>query len=423
MKQYSLILSVILLTVFFSCDKQVKRKENKESNVVDKVKSAISNEPIILKKQTKDSLKDSSVNFISNEHISYKDTVNFNNIYKKKLSNEQIQKLSLGKVFLNPTDKESIFYKIHEFSGNSGVNIVIIVNVIEESLCEFQLISYNKANEIINNLKFLTQEYSHDQHTILEIDKKDILFTLVDAPTLKPLNKKWFYIDAQGKVVEDISSTIVIKNLNLSIDSCYIGGITKKELPYSKNKSVIVVPVEAYFIDNEDKDVLHDIYIALYETSTNKILVSKYINHEDTWWYTDGFLLNNLRIDNSIYKLNEKDNFFGITVDLIHHDKTRKFLAIEKSLYIYRGVQNSIEMIAERLPNYTYAKNNFGEYDEMLDYEKIVNMSINKNSITNSFFDIIISRKDISYSEEENRTIKFDTDTLRYDGSLYKRVN
>lgn len=111
---------------------------------------------------------------------------------------------------------------------------------------------------------------------------------------------------AYGQTELTNNFAVVLKKLNIKREDCYQDLVVEKILPYSKDKSVLVIPK---IVEHDEGFFILDSYIVIVDNGSGKILN---LFHEDKAWTSDAVSLETIVIDFAPYKLNSTTRAFGI---------------------------------------------------------------------------------------------------------------
>ena len=181
----------------------------------------------------------------------------------------------------------------------------------------------------------------------------------------------------------DLKSAIVdkvLKQLQINDTDCYFKFVTEQIIPYSLEKSVIVIPK---IINKDEESFLCDLYILIVSNSTGMIL-SKF--YEQRALISDATYIDKISIDFAPYILSLSTRAFGLRV--LYYGSSRPYPWEEEviSLFIPKG-----KLLIRVLKNYTLSLYS-GESDTQCKgkFERKKGIIIMSDSISNTYSDIIV---------------------------------
>lgn len=193
-----------------------------------------------------------------------------------------------------------------------------------------------------------------------------------------------------------------------------------KVLPYSTEKTVLVIPKYTIHETEGHDYAVMDSYIVVAENRTGKILHQFY---ESDAWVSDAVVLSDIEIDTALYHLNSITRAFGVRVSYIGISRPNPYNRTELSLYIPDDVSLKRVLKNFKINNYNgeWDTNCAGESTERRSF-----ITFDKNKTTN-FQDLIIKTKIINrvtHTTDEDCVEKSKISTskirLKYNGSTYK---
>lgn len=215
----------------------------------------------------------------------------------------------------------------------------------------------------------------------------------------------------------------VLAELQLKENEVHIDLLVDKVLPYSKGKTVIVIPKYRSIEESYDGHYLYefDALIVVVENKSGKILNKFY---ESNAWYSDAITLESIEIDTGLYLLNEQTRAFGIRINLQASSRVSPYSLTKLSLFIPED--NQLKRVLKNYPVKTYTgewdMNCRGEFETTTSY-----IDIGKTK-SNGLYNLIIKTKtniiqnipteDDSDCMEESRNSQQVT-TLEYNGETY----
>lgn len=175
----------------------------------------------------------------------------------------------------------------------------------------------------------------------------------------------------------------VLTQLNIKHSDCHTGLIVQRIMPYSKEKSVIVIPK---ITERDEETFSCDSYILVINNETGDIL-NKF--HESNAWISDAVRIAKISIDFAPYSLNSTTRAFGIKVLYEGDSRPNPFENEEMSLFIPQG-----DSLAKVLKNFSVFLIS-GEWDtncegQIITEKKVLVMSDKK---TNEYCDIIVKNR------------------------------
>lgn len=145
----------------------------------------------------------------------------------------------------------------------------------------------------------------------------------------------------------------VLVQLNLKPKDVNMELIQTKVLPYTKEKTALVIP--KYVTKQDDiQFYVYDAYIVIADNQTGQIL-NKFF--EANKWTSDALRLNGLTIDTGLYKLSDKTRAFGVRVSYTGSSQVNPYGATDLSLYI--PIKNALKQIANEI----IVESNTGDWD------------------------------------------------------------
>lgn len=209
----------------------------------------------------------------------------------------------------------------------------------------------------------------------------------------------------------------VLTQLNIKHTDCYSDLIVQRIMPFSKEKSVIVIPK----ITERFEDTFScDSYILVINNETGEILNKFY---ESNAWFSDAVRIAKISIDFAPYSLNSTTRAFGIKVLYEGDSRPNPYENEEISLFIPQG-----DSLARVLKNFSIFLIS-GEWDtncegQIITEQKVLIMADKK---TNEYCDIIVknriktTNKSIVNGEcRDVNTIENKTMVLNFDNKEYK---
>jgi hypothetical protein len=209
----------------------------------------------------------------------------------------------------------------------------------------------------------------------------------------------------------------VLKQLNIEQADCYNDLVAEEIMPYSKDKSVIVIPK---IVEKDENSITCDSYVLVINNRSGKILNQYY---EANALESDAVRIVKITIDFAPYRLNNTTRAFGIRVFNEGNSRPNPYNNEELSLFVLQD-----NVLVQVLRNFSVSYFD-GEWDtqcegEFVTENKVLIMS--KNT-TNNFFDIIVNNKITTTTKRLINNDCVDTDTnkteisiLHYDKKDYK---
>ncbi|AWG23547.1 hypothetical protein FFWV33_03870 [Flavobacterium faecale] len=225
-----------------------------------------------------------------------------------------------------------------------------------------------------------------------------------------------------SQIQDDVLLSKILNQLKIKKSEVNLELISEKKLPYSTDKTVIVIP--KYIVNEKDEYNNYyfelDEYIIVANNITGEIL---YKFHQPNAWTSDAVMLTSIEIDTGLYKLNKKDRAFGIRVNYTGSSRPNPYYQTDLSLFI---VQDNI--LKQVLKNLIISEFH-GEWDtncagEFEDSKSII--SIDKTQF-NNFNNLILATiktetKNIPTNEDcvEQKKTQKTQKILKYNGTEYK---
>ena len=136
-----------------------------------------------------------------------------------------------------------------------------------------------------------------------------------------------------SKTQDSLLLSKVLKQLKIKEKEINLELASNKILPYSKDKTVIVIP--KYSVNEKDEYnnyyFVLDAYIIIADNNTGKILYKFY---EPNAWTSDAVKVTSIEIDTGLYNLNKKTRAFGIRVNYSGSSGPNPYHQSDLSLYI-----------------------------------------------------------------------------------------
>ena len=220
-----------------------------------------------------------------------------------------------------------------------------------------------------------------------------------------------------AQTIKSINVDKVLKQLNIEQVDCYYDLVTEKVIPYSKDKSVLVIPK---IVEKDEYSITCDSYVLVIDNRSGKIL-NKY--YEANALESNAVGIVRIEIDFAPYKLNSTTRAFGIRIFMEGSSRPNPYNNEELSLYVLRN-----NILVQVLRNFSMSSFS-GEWDtqcegEFVTENKILIMS---EKTTNNFFDIIVKDKITTTTKHlidndcvDTDTINTETSILHYDKKEYK---
>lgn len=234
--------------------------------------------------------------------------------------------------------------------------------------------------------------------------------------TLKPETKGMFF---EKQSTTDPLLTKVLTQLKLSESNVAIDFYCKKVLPNDKSLSVLVIPKISESSSDEEK--IYDAYIVLVDNATGTIK-SKYFQGE-AWSSNDmTTTLSSIEIDTAPYLVTSTIRGFGIRINYGSKSGANPSGKTDFSLFIRNG-----EELKSILKDYIVYEH-YGEWDTVCEGTfdtKSSTIVIDKSTISNAFYNIIIKQISRKYKQVRNgdacieKTIskKLNTFVLKYNAN------
>lgn len=227
---------------------------------------------------------------------------------------------------------------------------------------------------------------------------------------------------AYAQSVESPLIRKVLSELNLQENDVNLELVCEKILPYSKDKSVIVIP--EYSANRKDEYDEHyfelNAHILIVENLTGKI-VSKF--YEPNAWTSDAVMLTSIEIDTGLYNLNLETRAFGIRVNYTGSSRPNPYGQTDLSLYYVK--KSSLKQVLKNYPIYDF----HGEWDTNCigEFEGKESILVIDKLKTNNFFDLVINTKIVKTENlltDDDCIEKIKTSKrvlkLKYNGKEYK---
>lgn len=224
-----------------------------------------------------------------------------------------------------------------------------------------------------------------------------------------------------SKTQDSLLLNKVLKQLKIQKKEVNLELASDKILPYSKDKTLIVIP--KYTVNEKDEYNNYyfelDAYIIIADNLTGKILYKFY---EPNAWTSDAVVLTSIEIDTGLYNLNKNTRAFGIRVNYTGSSRPNPFSHTDLSLYIVE--KNTIKQV---LKNFVISEfhgewdtNCAGEFidgNSVIDIDKLQSYNLNDIIIKTT----TVETKNIKTKEdciEKKKSIK-DIKRLKYNGNVY----
>ena len=223
--------------------------------------------------------------------------------------------------------------------------------------------------------------------------------------------------DAQDTILLDK----VLPQLNLKKNDIRMELFRTKVLPYSEDKSVVVVPKYSLFeTDEYGNDSYNlDAYIVLADNATGKILMTYF---QANAWVSDAVEIGNLWIDTGLYKLNENTRAFGVRISAENRSQPNPYSTTDMLLVAPIGNQ------LKKVLDFEVARFG-GEWDtrcngEFEDYKAVLDLDKKK---TNGFYNLIVKettkvtkRSSVKGKCVDKEKMSKTNKILKFNGDVYK---
>lgn len=209
----------------------------------------------------------------------------------------------------------------------------------------------------------------------------------------------------------------VLKQLNIKREDCYQELVVEKAVPYSKDKSVIVIPK---IVEQDEGFVTLDSYILIVDNRTGMILNSF---HEEQAWTSDAVKLESIVVDFAPYKLNSTTRAFGIRTK--YYGSSRPNPYSEEYISLFYPDNNKLIRVLKDFTVYSYN----GEWDTNCEgeFHAVNKLLIISDQQTNSFSNIIakvtyttINRTLVNDDCTDEEKVEKKTEVLKLKGEEYK---
>ncbi len=199
---------------------------------------------------------------------------------------------------------------------------------------------------------------------------------------------------------------------------------TDKILPYSKDKTVLVIPkyleIENDGHGNSSFDL--DAYIIIANSITGKIIHTFY---ESSAWTSDAVSISSIEIDTGLYILNKKTRAFGIRVNYSGSSQVNPYSSTDLSLYIVK--KNTLKRILENfnISDYrgewdTRCTGHFEDSTSVISIDKIQSHYLNNLIIKTTLLETTSSPTAIKDDCIEKIKTRISFRKLHYNGTEYK---
>ncbi len=192
---------------------------------------------------------------------------------------------------------------------------------------------------------------------------------------------------------KDSSFLEVVKELNIPKEKIYIDFVSKKQLLFEPNKTVIVIPLKDTYED-EDQVYMSSLYVLLLNNETNTIL-GTYHQKENEAILGEIEIKNINILDTQIFKIHDHNFSFGIETEI-------DGVSIGKSLTIFNLADKKLLKVHDITISDTEIAGRTIEDDENgIPYNPYTaNFSITDTK-TNNYYDIEVKAKYVYYFPNE----------------------
>lgn len=203
--------------------------------------------------------------------------------------------------------------------------------------------------------------------TIKEMKKQIILLLLLTIKSYgfkekKTILKSTSIIKKEIMIKDKILSNselinTVLSQLNLKKENCKTSFISVKDMPNSKEMSIVIIP-EISSENEEEYSFELNSYILIVNKKTGKIKSKFYESSKTNDWTSDALMLTNITIDTAPYTIRKNKRAFGVRVHYLGSSKPNPYEKETISLFI-EDDNNKLN----RVLNKYEINGNFGEWD------------------------------------------------------------
>jgi len=209
----------------------------------------------------------------------------------------------------------------------------------------------------------------------------------------------------------------VLKQLNIQRTDCYFDLVVEQTIPYSPDKSVIVIPK---IIEKDENSFSCDCYVLIINNASG-LIINKFF--EPNSLISDAVRIDKISIDFAPYKLNSTTRAFGIRILNEGSSRPNPYENEEISLFIPKD-----SLLVRVLRRYSISSIT-GEWDtncegQFVSEKKVLIIS---DKATNNYFDIIVKNKITTTNKTlvnndcmDIDTVNTKTTILKYDNNGYK---
>lgn len=434
---------LIILLIFMSCGKTVKKGEKGAVEIIETSEDSIVEQVVDNEEEEAATVEDNDVVFQTFEAIlsSLKtktlpviETTNFDDfIEAEDFKNLDYKALSLEKIYPHFNEKGYNFRAISAYKLDISDQFYTLVVTIKKGNHEMEshLINYDFNESIINHQVVSYDEVAEGLSAIHSKITKNSITRNHYFYEEEEFEQDHFQLLEDGKI-EGIASKNIIEipnmplmhfalhNLDLNFLNIKTNLIVSKPHPDNPDDIIIVLPE---IVDEGQEYFELNTHLLIINSRSGDMMQTFFESSKTNQWTSDAIRLDQIEIDTAPYLVKEDVRAFGVVVHYFGSSRVNPYY--NKTLSLFIKSDTSLKKV---LHNFSIEKNT-GEWNGVCEGEheskkKTLIMSSEK---TNDFFDITVKTNivnTIDFEDEQGDcnskdSLSTKTSILKFDGNRY----